>query len=70
MALRQVLDPDTKRVLEKTAPNEEYLFGGKVKEGVQKSRDSLQMKKIMQPPKRDWKPNKFFKVRILTNCFP
>ena len=49
MALKAVWDKEAKRILEKSPPNKDYLFGDKVKESVQQIRDSIQIKKVFQP---------------------
>ena len=50
MALLAVSDKEAKRVLDKSPPTKDLLFGDKVKESVQQIRDSLQIKKVLRTP--------------------
>ena len=50
LALKAVLDKEAKRILEKSPPTKDLLFGDKVKESVQQIRDSLQIKRVLRSP--------------------
>ena len=43
-------DKEAKRILEKSPPTKDLLFGDKVKESVQQIRDSMQIKKVLRSP--------------------
>ena len=51
MALKAVSDKEAKRILEKSPPTKDLLFGDKVKESVQQIRDSLQIKRVFRTPR-------------------
>ena len=50
LALKAVADKEDKRILEKSPPTKDLLFGDKVKESVQQIRDSLQIKRVLRSP--------------------
>ena len=52
LALSAVSDREAKRILEKSPPTKDLLFGDKVKESVQQIRDSMQIKKVLRTPFR------------------
>ena len=50
LALKAVSDKEAKRILEKSPPTKDLLFGDKVEESVQQNRDSLQIKRVLRSP--------------------
>ena len=68
MALKAVSDKEAKRILEKSPPNREFLFGDKVKESVQQIRDSIQIKKVFLQKRQDNRNKPYRKVRRLILC--